>query len=43
MCCVQPLPLEPYAINENWRWRMAARKMMEQENVLSLAAEGGRK
>jgi len=29
--------LEPYAINENWRWRMAARKMMERENVLSLA------
>jgi hypothetical protein len=24
--------------NENWRWRMAARKMMERENVLSLAA-----
>jgi hypothetical protein len=22
--------------NENWRWRMAARKMMERENVLSL-------
>lgn len=29
--------LEPYAINQNWRWRMAARKMMERENVLSLA------
>lgn len=29
--------LEPYANNENWRWRMAARKMMERENVLSLA------
>ena len=28
--------LEPYAINQNWRWRMAARKMMERENVLSL-------
>jgi hypothetical protein len=30
--------LEPYATNENWRWRMAARKMMERENVLSLRA-----
>jgi hypothetical protein len=30
--------LEPYAMNDNWRWRMAARKMMERENVLSLAA-----
>lgn len=29
--------LEPYTNNENWRWRMAARKMMERENVLSLA------
>jgi hypothetical protein len=29
--------LEPYANNENWRWRMAARKMMERENVLSMA------
>ena len=29
--------LEPYANNENWRWRMAARKMMERENVLSLS------
>ncbi|HTU20808.1 MAG TPA: hypothetical protein VMG10_22335 [Gemmataceae bacterium] len=29
--------LEPYTMNENWRWRMAARKMMERENVLSLA------
>lgn len=29
--------LEPYANNINWRWRMAARKMMERENVLSLA------
>ena len=28
--------LEPYANNENWRWRMAARKIMERENVLSL-------
>src|SRR5947209_6770109 len=28
--------LEPYAANANWRWRMAARKMMERENVLSL-------
>jgi hypothetical protein len=28
--------LEPYANNENWRWRMAARKMMERENVLRL-------
>lgn len=28
--------LEPYTQNENWRWRMAARKMMERENVLSL-------
>jgi len=27
--------LEPYA-HTNWRWRMAARKMMERENVLSL-------
>jgi len=24
--------------NENWRWRMAARKMMERENVISLKA-----
>lgn len=30
--------LEPYASNQNWRWRMAARKMMERENVLSLPA-----
>jgi hypothetical protein len=29
--------LEPYTNNENWRWRMAARKMMERENVLSLS------
>src|SRR5438067_2320 len=29
--------LEPYANNINWRWRMAARKMMERENVLSLS------
>jgi hypothetical protein len=30
--------LGPYANNVNWRWRMAAREMMERENVLSLAA-----
>jgi hypothetical protein len=30
--------LEPYANNVNWRWRMAARKMMARENVLSLPA-----
>ncbi len=29
--------LEEYD-NENWRWRMAARKKMERENVISLAA-----
>jgi hypothetical protein len=29
--------LEDYD-NTNWRWRMAARKMMERENVISLAA-----
>lgn len=29
--------LEKYD-NENWRWRMAARKMMERENVTSLSA-----
>ncbi len=29
--------LEEYD-NENWRWRMAARKMMERENVISLTA-----
>jgi len=29
--------LEPYTNNVNWRWRMTARKMMERENVLSLA------
>lgn len=29
--------LEDYD-NENWRWRMAARKMMERQNVLSLKA-----
>jgi hypothetical protein len=29
--------LEQYD-NENWRWRMAARKMMERENVISLKA-----
>jgi hypothetical protein len=28
--------LEPYAVNVNWKWRMAARKMMERKNVLSL-------
>lgn len=28
--------LEEYD-NENWRWRMAARKMMERQNVISLA------
>src|SRR5207249_11098988 len=28
--------LEPYANNVNWKWRMAARKMMERETVLSL-------
>jgi hypothetical protein len=28
--------LEPYDINVNWRWRMAAREMMARENVLSL-------
>lgn len=28
--------LEPYSNNVNWRWRMAARKMMERENVLRL-------
>ncbi len=28
--------LEPYANNVNWCWRMAARKMMERETVLSL-------
>lgn len=28
--------LEPYDNNQNWRWRMAARKMMERENVLRL-------
>jgi hypothetical protein len=30
-----------YASNENWRWRMAARRMMERENVLSLSAVQG--
>jgi hypothetical protein len=29
--------LEPYTNNINWRWRMAARKMMERENILSLS------
>ena len=28
--------LEEYDERENWRWRMAAREMMERENVLSL-------
>lgn len=28
--------LEPYAKNLNWKWRMAARRMMERETVLSL-------
>ena len=28
--------LEPYAANVNWRWRMAARRMMERESILSL-------
>jgi hypothetical protein len=30
--------LEPYAININWRWRMAAREMMARENVPSLSS-----
>ena len=30
--------LEPYASNPNWRWRMAARKLMEREAVLGLEA-----
>jgi hypothetical protein len=29
--------LEEYD-NANWRWRMAARKMMERENIISLSA-----
>lgn len=29
--------LEPYTNNVNWRWRMAARQMMERETVLSLS------
>lgn len=29
--------LEPYAANVNWRWRMAARRMMDRENILKLA------
>ncbi len=33
--------LEPYAVNVNWRWRMAARRMMDRENVLTLAAIQG--
>jgi hypothetical protein len=28
--------LEPYDVNHNWRWRMAAREMMTYENVLSI-------
>jgi hypothetical protein len=28
--------LEPYDVNTNWRWRMAAREMMTFENVLSI-------
>ncbi len=28
--------LESYDNNQNWRWRMAARKMMERENVIRL-------
>lgn len=28
--------LESYTINENWRWRMAAREMMRRETVLRL-------
>ena len=28
--------LEPYSVNTNWRWRMAARKMMERKNILGL-------
>ena len=28
--------LQHYSANTNWRWRMAARKLMERENVLSL-------
>jgi len=28
--------LEEYDVNENWKWRMAAREMMAKENVLSL-------
>lgn len=33
--------LEPYAVNTNWRWRMAARRMMDRENVLRLATIQG--
>ena len=29
--------LEPYAVNVNWRWRMAARQMMDRENILKLS------
>ena len=28
--------LETYAVNMNWRWRMAVRRMMDRENVLKL-------
>jgi hypothetical protein len=28
--------LESYAVNVNWRWRMAARRMMDRENILKL-------
>ena len=33
--------LETYAANENWRWRMAARRMMDRENVWSLSTVQG--
>lgn len=33
--------LEEYD-NTNWRWRMAARKMMERENVINLPADNAR-
>lgn len=28
--------LEPYPVRANWRWRMAARRMMDRDNVLKL-------
>jgi hypothetical protein len=28
--------IEPYAVNLNWRWRMAARRMMDRESVMKL-------